>query len=428
MKNCCNWLQNKKVLIVSVLLIVWGCSKLEENVPQVEYINPIEIGVIGPLSEIRSLAETRNLTIMLAIEEINRNGGINNRDLKPIFKDDAGKADVAVQSVNELYDKGVLFLIAPVWSRVALAVSEQVCIPKEMLFIGSVTTSPEVSTLEDNNLIWRTTPSDHNQGRLGARYISQELNKKTVGVIYLDDPYANELAKVFISSFEDYEGNVLSSVQYPRAVEWNTFDFKPYIEELIQNKPEVIYFVSFSQDASKFSHDLAEGEYFNDSYRPLLFSTDGPFTSDFLVNAHPEIVEGMQGTQPAPDPLNSNNKIFIENFNQRYGIQPVQFCQETYDAVYLLAYAMLLAETHEPKDVSYYLPEVSGANYSSDAVTINVNEFAKAKNIIESGGSIDYDGASGKIEFDSNGDPSTGSYIIYHIIQGEYTVDTTIYF
>ncbi|MBI9033072.1 MAG: ABC transporter substrate-binding protein [Bacteroidales bacterium] len=429
--NCRIYLRFIRSVVLMVLgFLVYSCNKLTEEIPEVNYNNPIKIGVIAPISEIRSLAESRNLTIMLAIEEINRSGGIYGRDLMPVFKDDAGDPETAVDAVVELNSQDINLLLAPVWSRVALAVCEQVCIPNNMLFIGSVTTSPEVSELEDRNLVWRTTPSDRVQGRIGAEYVSQHLNKKTVGIIFLDDPYAIDLATIFKENFENENGfgSVLSFIKYPSVEDWNTFDFSNYLDQLFFDKPELIYFVSFSQDASQITHSIVENEYFDENYRPLLFSTDGPFTSDFLLNGHPEILEGMQGTQSSPDPNSLNNMLFKQNFYKRFGIEHVQFSQETYDAVYLLAYAMLNANSTEAVTIADKLRSVSGSPHQADAVIINVNEFSKAKSVIESGGCIDYKGASGNIEFDSLGDPSSGSYVIYHIINGKYTIDSTIYF
>jgi len=82
---------------------------------------------------------------------------------------------------------------------------------------------------------------------------------------------------------------------------------------------------------------------------------------------------------------------------------------ESYDAVVLLALAALAAGSVEGVDMAGKLQEVSGGSGSGEKCT----SFAECADIINAGGVADYDGVSGPITFDENGDPTEASIGIY---------------
>jgi branched-chain amino acid transport system substrate-binding protein len=82
---------------------------------------------------------------------------------------------------------------------------------------------------------------------------------------------------------------------------------------------------------------------------------------------------------------------------------------ESYDAVVLLALAALAAGSAEGVDMAGKLQEVSGGSGSGTKCT----SFAECADIINDGGVADYDGVSGPITFDENGDPTEASIGVY---------------
>ena len=94
-----------------------------------------------------------------------------------------------------------------------------------------------------------------------------------------------------------------------------------------------------------------------------------------------------------------------------------------YDAIYLIAYAMLTSNSTEPNIFKTKLQEVS-----KDGEVIGINKFAEAKALIEAGTDIDYNGASGKIEFDENGDVSSGTYEIWEVENSTFITKEVISF
>ena len=65
---------------------------------------------------------------------------------------------------------------------------------------------------------------------------------------------------------------------------------------------------------------------------------------------------------------------------------------------------------------------------SKDGQKKGINDFAAIKALIEAGTDFDYDGASGKIDFDENGDVTSGTYEIWKIENSEFVTVTTVDF
>jgi branched-chain amino acid transport system substrate-binding protein len=82
---------------------------------------------------------------------------------------------------------------------------------------------------------------------------------------------------------------------------------------------------------------------------------------------------------------------------------------ESYDAVALLALASLAAKSTDSKAIASKLREVSGGSGNGKKATT----FASAAKIINAGGIVDYDGFSGGVKFDENGDAGEASIGIY---------------
>ncbi len=417
--------------LVLVLLTLSACDMPNEvDLGEIEYNNPLKIGVLLPVSNERSAEESAYFATILAAEEINRAGGVLGRDIEIVFRDDAGIPDYGVEQAQKMHAEGIEFIVGPSWSSVTLAVAQRVTIPNGMLLVSHAATHPSITNLNDNNLVWRIAPSDVIQAKIGADYVYNVLNKRTVGIIYSSALYTVGLAEAFKASFEEIAGpnSVLSFVSFPELQDWSTYDFTPHLIELFADRPEVIYLASYTIDGAKITNDIFYGHYLNALYKPQFFSNDGPFGFDFIFNGHPDILNGMLGTQPTGDRADLNYLRFQNNYNQRFGFDPESFAEHIYDAVYLIAFSISKSGQATPQAAAAQLRQVSGGEPGIQGTVINVNEYARARTILEGGGDINYNGASGLIDFDENGDPGSGTYIIWKIQNKNYVVEETIKF
>jgi ABC-type branched-subunit amino acid transport system substrate-binding protein len=379
----------------------------------------------------------------MAVEEINAAGGVFGKKLELLTVYNENRDYEKAQAhIKDLLAKSARYIITSGGSSMTIKAAE-ITIPNKAMLITGSSSSPKISDLEDNDLVWRTVPSDAFQGRIAAVYMDS-LKVRTAGIIYLDNAYGNELAKTFRISFENRRSKVLAAAKYPDRTEYQNFDFQPIVDQVFSQKPKLVYLISYGEDGAKIIN--AAKSHFSMFYRPLLFGCDANYNNDFLYGADQSLLEGMEGlvyihpqNYPNYDKFNAKFEEFQSAHSGDAGemsatsLASLLGAQNTnsygatvYDAVYTIAYAMLKSKSTEPTNVAKAMRRV--ANDEDGAPIINVGEFSKAAQILASGKDINYDGASGTLEFNDTGDVTSGTYIIWKIKDGKFVESKTISF
>lgn len=386
----------------------------------------IKIGVLLPYSgTLVCTGNYREAAARLAIREINKEK-IFGKELELATEDDETNPDKAVRGAERLLAKGVVGIIGSAASSSTIKAATDVAIPNDILMISPSSTSPNITTLVDKGLVWRTAPSDVHQGKVAANYVYNGvdgLGVTNASIIYVDNAYGQGLAATFKLEFETLGGSILNSVSYPElsSTDLATYDFSAKVASAFSGNPELIYLVSYAMDGAKIS--LTAKDYFTGSYTPKIMGVDGNYKSVFLSNADPTFTDGMVGTAPTAPSDSPNYRDFAANYKLLWGIDPPPYTANTYDAVYLLAYAMLKADSTVSKTIAAELKSVS---VGGDVV--KVAKFAEGKAKIINGTDIDYQGASGEVDFDDNGDVTSGSYLIWRVEGGQFKSVSTVAF
>jgi branched-chain amino acid transport system substrate-binding protein len=130
----------------------------------------------------------------------------------------------------------------------------------------------------------------------------------------------------------------------------------------------------------------------------------GDHSADFPAGS----LTGAIASRPGPD-LNALTDFTKRLTKKDPSITDITYAAETYDAVVLLALAALAAQDSAGTQIAGKLREVSGGSGDGTKAT----DFATAAGIILGGGVANYDGVSGPITFDENGDPAGATIGFY---------------
>ena len=421
----------KILLITTSILLLNNCTELRTDLNDIKYDNPIKVAFLGPVSISRATVKSTYLGAYLAAEEINNAGGIDGRDIQLIEIDDGGTASTGISAVKKLHKENIDLILGPTWSSITLAIAPAYTIPNNMLLISYSATNPTISNLNDNNLVWRTAPSDAFQGKISATYAYKTLGIRKVAILAANEAWANGLSNSFKNAFEKLGGNITNFEHFPQISDSEilNYDFTPSLDKLFSQHPEAVLLATFVAAGIKITNDIVQNGYLKNNYMPQFLAGDSYNNSDFIANGHPKIVNNIIGTVPANAVDNVNFLKFSINYNSRWGYNPQAFAANSYDALYLLAYAILKSNgSTNPLDIITHLRNVSGGNPNIQGTVINVDEFKKGEGIINSGGNINYNGASGKIDFDLNGDTGSGTYHIWRVENNKFKVIQTISF
>jgi branched-chain amino acid transport system substrate-binding protein len=400
----------------------------------------VRVGVCIGESDPSSLAMLRS--IRMAVDEVNAAGGLLGKpvDVVPAFVPTGDYAKVP-EKVQALANKRIVALISGGGSAATLKACD-VSVPRNLLTITASSTTPKLSTLKDSNLVWRTIPSDVFQARVAAR-LMDSLKLKKAAVIYVKNSYGTELFAGFKQAFEERQGKIVAEVSYNEKNTYSDKDFASLLKTLYTSKPDVIYVVSYDTDGIAIANAMKKTK--PAGAQPKIFGSDGLYNNNFLIGGDPSMLEGMTGLAYIHPKNDANYEQFLQRFK---GFKPANvdsvaiadaslaslleveatnsYAATAYDALFALALAIAKGSSVAPRDIAANLPVVAKA--SAGAETVNVGEFGKAMAMLKDGKSINYEGASGNLEFDANGDVTTGSYIYWKITSGKFVELGTISF
>ena len=353
----------------------------------------LNIGTALPLSgNLAFLGDPMQAGIYLAMNEIyEANAGI---DLYVEWGDSGDTSNRAYSTeIPRLLRAGSQVVIGAASSGVSLQFIDEL-VDACVVQISPANTSAAFSSYRDNGMYFRTAPSDLLQGQVMADLIARD-GHDSVSMIVLNDSYGKSLADSISQNFKTLGGSVLAAPTFNAGAT----SFSSQISSALAGKPDALVIISFdelpgivTQIGSKFSSRN-------------IYLVDGNLTnySDLLP---PGALAGAQGTYPAVD--ESKITDFIEDMNSYWnaaGLPALElnaYGAEAYDAAILAALAALEARSTNGANIAAKLREVSGGSGNGT----KCYSFATCAQIINLGGTADYEGPSGSIDFNAVGDPT----------------------
>ena len=378
-------------------LVLSGCAPAADTGSSSGPREPLtlKIGTILPQSgTLAFLGPPEEAGVALAVKEINEADlGIQ---VEVEYRDSGDTTtDTATVSVTDLLSLDVSAIVGAASSGVSKTVIDQIVAAGVVQF-SPANTSIDFTDYADDGLYWRTAPSDVLQGEVLGNLIAED-GVQNLGIIELNDSYGTGLTKKITETFEAAGGKVVASPLF------NTGDtvFTTQISEVLAANPDAIALVTF--DEAKIIVPALQGA----GYTGPLYFVDGNL-ADYSAVFAAGALDGDKGTLPGLDTAK------LGDFTDRLlevnpDLTDFSYAAESYDAVVLLALAALAANSTDGKAIASKLQEVSGGSGDGTKAT----DFASAAQIILDGGVVDYDGNSGPITFDENGDPTEATIGIF---------------
>lgn len=368
--------------IALCIMMIVPCALAEEDV--------IKIGHIAPET---GDAAVYGLAVLngaqLYIDEINAADGINGKQVELIHYDDKGDATEAINAYNKLvYDDCVIGLIGPVTSSPTFGVAEASA-EDNVPGITATATHPDVTTYGSN--YFRACFEDPFQGGTICSFASKELGATTAAILFNN---ATSYSIGLKDSFTERAAQEGLEIVACEAYAEGDVDFKAQLTKIVDLNPDVLFLP----------------DYYNNVYVICSQARDLGFTGTFLGSdggdglleldgSDPAILEGMYFPNHYSTQSDSElTQAFISSYTAKYGTAPNAFAALSYDAAKILCSAIETAENN-------------GADITSE-------EGYQA--VIDAMAATDLEGATGKISFDENNNP-TKTVCIIKISGGEYT-------
>ena len=284
-----------------------------------------KIGAIGP--ETGSAAQygmaVRN-GAELAVKEINEAGGINGYQVEYDFQDDENDTEKAVSAYNTLKDWGMQMLVGTTTSQPCIAVVAETSIDNMFQITPS---GSAVESISEPNA-FRVCFSDPDQGRASAQYIGEHELATKVGVIYDN---STDYSTGIYESFEEEAANQGIEIVADGAFTADTnTDFTVQLTQCRDAGAELVFLPIYYSEASTILKQASDM-----GYEPQFFGCDGMDGILTVENFDTSLAEGLMLLTPfSADEEGSQD--FVAAYSEAYGIEPIQFAADAYDAVYAI--------------------------------------------------------------------------------------------
>jgi branched-chain amino acid transport system substrate-binding protein len=330
------------------------------------------LGYTGP---IESLAGPMADAAELAISEVNETGMMS---VEAVRGDttciDNGAATTAAE---RMIGEGVNAIVGGDCSGVTGAILQNVAIPNGMVMISPSATSPALSTVEDQDLFFRTAPSDAREGEVMTEVL-MDRGVQSVALTYTNNDYGKGLADAFQSSFEAAGGEVTIAA----AHEDGRADYSAEVGALASAGGDVLVVAGYlDQGGLGIIRSALDTGAFDQFVLP------GGMVGDSIVeNVGPDL-DGSYGQIAGSD--SEGAAILAEMAGDAFDATSA-YAPESYDAAAIFMLAMMAAGSVDPADYGSQILNVANA----PGEKILPGELGRALQIIADGGEVDYDGAT----------------------------------
>jgi ABC-type branched-subunit amino acid transport system substrate-binding protein len=350
---------------------------------------PLKIGALMPMTgDLQAYGEADLTGIQFAAQQINAAGGVNGEDIEVVIADTQTKPQAGVDAAQKLINvDGVHAIVGALSSGVTIPVAKTVTSREGVPQISNASTSPTITNLQDSDFLFRSVPSDAYQGVALANLV-QDKGVANVSILYVNNDYGQGLADAFT---EAYDGDVSASI----AFEQGQASYRGELQQAAGGGAEALVVIGYPESGSVILRQSLEGGYLDQ----FIF-TDGMKAPEIVDRVGAQFLNGAFGTVPQAKDT-EGLRMFREAYTAEYGELPGKPYYDTaYDAAMVIALAAQKAGSTDSEAIRDNLRDVA----NGPGEVILPGEWEKAVALLADGQDINYEGASGSVDFDDNGD------------------------
>ena len=359
------------------------------------HADTIKIGVaLGFTGPAESLAGPMAAGAEMALKEASDSGAfLGGTKITAVRADstciDAAAATAAAERL--VSSEQVKAIIGGLCSGATTAMLKNVAMPKGVVLFSPSATSPALTTIADNDLFFRASPSDARQGQIIAQML-KEKGIKSAALTYTNNDYGKGLADSIKTNVEATGGKITIYASH----EDGKGDYTAEVGALASAGGDILIVAGYLDQGGRgiIRSALDTGAF------ERFFLPDA-MIGDSLTKAIGKGLNGSFGVVPGTDSPGAKQYTALA---AKAGFKDGPYSPESYDAAALTILAMQAAKSTDSAKFKSKVFEVANA----PGEKIYPGQLAKALAILAKGGDIDYVGASA-VELIVPGE-SAGSY------------------
>jgi len=361
---------NKKIKIGILILIIILISFFAINLTGFMTLKEDQKIIIGSIMPLSGDASVFGIpfqeTLVLAVNEINENGGINGKQVKIIYEDGKCNNKDSVDAINKLINiNKAKIIIGGICSGETLAAAP-IAEENKVILFSPGSGSPDISFSGD--YIFRNQPSDAYSGKKIAEYAIKN-NHKQMAIISENTDYPIALSKVFAEKYSTSGGTILIEEKFNT----DTKDFKTIIQKVISKNPDAIFLNP--QTPKTFTILLKQLKEMG--YSGQLYGNEYTRSEEVLKN-HITEIEGIIFTEAKFNENDFLTKELLDKLRkEKIDLSFPAYNTKVYDSIYIIKEAIEYCKVIDTECIKDYLYTIENRRGTDGYLTIN--EFGDAE-------------------------------------------------
>jgi len=363
----------------------------------------IKIGAALPTSVDwgRPIAEVAQF----AVDQVNEAGGAGGCSIEMVLRDTQVDPKVGVDAAKALVDlEGIKVLLGAVSSGVSMPILTSVTVPAGVMQMSCCSSSTAFTKLSEegktNGLWFRTFATTGVQSAMGAK-VAADKGWKSVAILYKNDDWGQDMSRLIAADFAAAGVEVTANV----AINDAQPSYRAEVTEALTSQPDALYLALYPTEGKS-----AVREWISLGGTQNMILANSLKSDEFRDSVGLQYLGNALGTDTASPRVESAD-AFKAAYEAKFGSQPNgPGLANSYDAAMIALLAMEAAgKDASGADIAAAVAKVTDPN--GTAVTADTAGFKAAKTTLAEGGTVMYQGATGNVRFDANGDVSAPAVV-----------------
>jgi len=301
----------------------------------------LKIAIAGPKTgPVAQYGEMEFNGAQMAIDQINKAGGVDGKQLEGVVFDDACDPKQAVAVANKIVNEGIHFVVGHLCSSSTQPASD-IYEDEGILMVTPASTSPDI-TSRGYKLVFRTIGLDNMQGPTAAKYIIEQAKPKVVAIVHDKQQYGEGIASA-VKQTLDKAGVKVALFE---GINAGDKDFSSLIAKLKQDNVDFVYYGGYHPELGLLMRQSAEK-----GLKAQFMGPEGVGNSAISAIAG-KASEGLLVTLPRSFDQDPKNQALVQAFKDKKQDPSGPFVFPSYAAVQLIADGIGKAHSEKPEDVA----------------------------------------------------------------------------
>ena len=354
---------------------------------------PLKIGTVLPQTgQLAAIIDALENPIKMGEAEIN---AVSAGLVTVEYGDSGTDPNVASATVDKYLTGDHNGIIGAAASGVSLSIVDKVQGSEVAMCSGS-NTAATLSSADYDPYYSRTAPSDNLQGPALAGVIIDD-GFADIAVVWRSDDYGEGFGSLLADELEAAGATVVLRTAY----DFSQTSFADVAAEVAASGAEALAMITFDE-GGQLLLDL-EGS----GYAGAIYVADGfkDTVGADQLGGRVDLLEGLKGTAPSASPANGE-ATFGDRLEAAFPGTPTIFSAQKYDC---LMVTVLAAQAAQSADPAVFVAEIGNVTKGGEKCSL----FEDCFNLLSEGKDIDYDGASGPLDFGPSNEPGIGTYDVF---------------